>query len=116
MPIHSALVGTDLGACDFAVSTRQLLSFAAALGETAPRVFDDAAADFAGLPQFCVVPEWPWASAAERTSRLGLTQDEARRALHMGQDSTFHRPIHPGMRLRVSGQLVAVRASKAGTI
>jgi acyl dehydratase len=116
MSIRSALVGVDLGACDFEVTTRPLLSFAAALGETAPAVFDDAAADFAAMPQFCVVPEWPWASAAERTGRLGLTPEEARRALHMGQDSTFHRPVRPGMRLRVSGQLVAVRASKAGAI
>jgi len=116
MPILSSQVGADLGACEFEATPRRLLAYAAALGVTDRTALDDTAEDFAGLPQFCVVAEWPWASDPERSRELGLTLDEARRALHMGQDSRFHQPICPGMRLRVSGRLVEVRATRSGTL
>lgn len=116
MPVLSAMVGADLGTCEFEVTARRLLAYAAGLGVTAPQVFDDASERFVGLPQFCVVAEWPWASDPQRMRSLGLTAAEARQALHLGQDSTFLRPIRPGMTLRVGGRLESARATQAGTI
>jgi acyl dehydratase len=54
-------------------------------------------------------------------SMRGATQDvlspeEARRGVHALQDSTFHRPMRPGDRLVCEGQLVSVRAARAGVL
>jgi acyl dehydratase len=116
MPIQSARVGADLGTREFDVTPRNLLAYAAALGATDLQTFDDAAEGFAGLPQFCVVAEWPWASDPAMRGHLGLSVEESRRALHVGQDSVFQRPIRAGTRLRVSGRLVDVRPVRTGAL
>jgi acyl dehydratase len=116
MPVLAYTVGADLGTCEFEVTPRRALAFAAALGVTSGASLDDAAPDFAALPQFCVVAEWPWASDPARMRAIGLDAREASRALHVAQDSHFHRPVRPGSRLRVSGRLAEVRAARSGTL
>lgn len=116
MPLKSSLVGTGLGSVPFDATQRRLLAYAAALGETTPPSFDDTAPAFAALPQFCVCGEWSLVSQPGAMARLGLTAEEARGGLHLGQDSTFHAPIPAGARLRVTGTLVEARAVRKGAL
>lgn len=115
MPVRSAAVGltTEPRICE--VTTRQLLAYAAGIGDTNPRYVDDAAA--AGIlahPVFIVAVEWPLARALRQHPAFELPPQEGRRGVHAGQDSTFHRPIRPGDCLRTSATLVQVRRVKPG--
>jgi len=116
MPILASSVGTELGTCEFEATPRRVLAYAAGLGMTRGASLDDASPEFAALPQFCVVAEWPWVSDPARMRAIGLDAREASRALHVAQDSRFHRPIRPGTRLRVSGRLAEVREARSGTL
>jgi acyl dehydratase len=46
----------------------------------------------------------------------GTTPEEAWSSIHVQQDSSFHRPIHPGSRLRTTGRVVQLRSTRAGAL
>jgi len=115
MPIRSAVVGFTSEPYTCEVSTRMLLAYAAGIGETNPCYFDDASAlGIVAHPAFCVTLEWPVALSMRQHPPCALPRQEAIRAVHAEQDSTFHRPIRPGDRLRTTGTLIQVRTVKPG--
>lgn len=114
MPVRSDALGAELDARLCEVTTRQMLAYAAGIGETGAHTFDDAGPDLMAPRSFCVTLEWPVLSAPRRRRLLGLQPEEALRAVHVEQDSTFHAPIHAGDRLRTSGRITAIRATAAG--
>ena len=92
------------------------LAFAAGVGDLGPRTFDDAAGP--GLmapPAFCARLEWT-VLLRSRSQVLGLSEAERARAVHVEQDSTFHRAIGPGDRLSTRGKVVAIRSTSAGAL
>jgi acyl dehydratase len=90
------------------------LAYAAGIGDVGPKTFDDAAeAGMMAPPSFCSVLEWPVLSQG-RARLSGLSEAERRRAVHVEQDSVFHRPIRPGDRLSTGARIVAGRATRAG--
>jgi acyl dehydratase len=113
MPVNSALVGEVLPALAIAVTPRMALAYAAGIG--AFDALDDARLDFAALPFFCVSLEWQLVIAA-RNRMLGVSPDEAIRAVHVGQSTRFLKPLHPGQSVRVSGRIVEVRRMRAGAL
>jgi acyl dehydratase len=93
-----------------------VLAFAAAVGDTGPRTFDDAGPEpLVAPPAFCVRLEWA-VLLGSRQERLGLDAGESLRAVHVEQDSTFHRPLRPGDALVTRGRIVAVRDTRAGAL
>lgn len=117
------------------ISPRQLLAFAAGVGEVAAVHFDDAddpdrandaaagaaslgdsSGGWVGVPAFCVSLEWPVVRASTSENPLGASAAEVLRGVHASQDSTFHRPISAGDRLRVTGQIASIRATRAGAL
>lgn len=117
MPVAASAIGTVLPSRVTDVTARMTLAYAAAVGETGTRTFDDAGANpVVAPPAFCVVLEWPVVSAPLRREALGISQDEARRSVHVEQDSTFHRVVRPGDRLVTAGRIVAVRQTRAGAL
>ena len=116
MPVPSSAVGKLFGPVTNEVTARMTLAYAAAVGELGPRTFDDAAAvPLMAPPAFCVRLEWA-GILDERARQLSLAPEEARRAVHVLQDSFFHRPIWPGDILATRGRIVAVRATRAGAL
>ncbi len=115
MAISSAAVGNSTQPHIFEVTPRRTIAYAAGLGDTNPCYFDDAAMQgIVAHPIFCVALEWPVALDLRQHSRLGGTPDETIRAVHAAQDSTFHRPIRPGDRLRTTASIIQVRAIRPG--
>jgi len=117
MPVSSSAVGARFGQRSVSVTPRMMLAYAAAIGETGPQTFDDADdGSFVAIPQFCVCLEWPTVSDDRVRVLLGMTTREWQAALHMGQDSFFHRPVRAGQNLLLEGTLMEVRATKAGAL
>ncbi len=117
MPIRASAVGEKLAEREVEISARQLLAFAAAVGESAELHLDDARpGGCVGVPAFCVSLEWPVVRASASDNPFGASAEEILRGVHASQDSTFHRPIRAGDRLRVSGQIASVRATRAGAL
>lgn len=116
MPVHAGAAGTELEARVVDVTVRMLLAYAAGVGEVGARTFDDAREDFVAVPAFCASLEWPVLSSPARLDALGLAGDDVRRSVHAGQDSTFHRPVRPGDRLRTTGRIIALRQTRAGVL
>jgi acyl dehydratase len=117
MAIPETYAGTTLRPSHADITVRRLLAYAAGIGETDARYFDDMRnGGIVGVPAFCVSLEWPVVSNAESGGREGVGLEEARRGVHYIQDSTFHRPIRPNDRLLTCGRIVAVRPSRAGTV
>jgi acyl dehydratase len=92
-----------------------ILAFSAGIGETSVESFDDTASGFAASPMFCASLEWRLVVAA-RNTLLGVAPEEARRAVHTGQDSRFLRPVRAGRAVRMDGEILGVRATRAGAL
>ncbi len=117
MPIRASAVGEKIAESEVEVSARQLLAYAAGIGEVADVHFDDARpGGCLGVPAFCVSLEWPAVRAKASGNLFGASGEEILRGVHASQDSTFHRPIRPGDRLRVGGQVASIRATRAGAL
>lgn len=70
-------------------------------------------------PVFAVVP----VSQAEsgviveaREPAARLTPEEENKVLHVGHDIVIHRPIEPGMNLRMRGTTIGIKAKSSGTL
>jgi acyl dehydratase len=115
MAIRSDAVGITTEPFISDVTARRILAYAAGIGDTNPRYIDDAATmGIVAHPAFCVSLEWPAALAIRQHPQYLVSEEEALRAVHAEQDSTFHRPIRPGDQLRTTAMLVQVRTTKPG--
>ena len=116
MPLDASYVGTAAPDQIIDVSPRRALAFAAGIEYPAPSAYDDADEEtFKCLPFFCVALEWSL-SLATAKGAFGMTRQETMRALHAGQDTTFHQAIRPGARVKVGGRLVSAKATSAGVL
>jgi len=117
MPICSAAAGCAVEPYDVDVDVRKCLAYAAGMGETADVYFDDARpGGIVAPPAYVVSLEWPASRDIRTTPEFGASPEETRRGVHAVQDTQFHRPIRPGERIRVTGQMVAVRRIKPGAL
>ena len=116
MPVRASALGQELTPRTVDVTARMTLAFAAGIGDTGPRTFDDAGAEaLVAPPSFCARLEWA-VLGGDRAARLGLESDESIRGVHVEQDSMFHRPIRPGDRLTTLARIVAIRGTSAGAL
>lgn len=106
MPLRADIAGYGQSITQ-TVTPRWALAYAAALG------FGELEDGIVPGP-FCVCLEWALVGSDERAARCGLSEAERRRNVHVAQDSTFHRPIRPGMRITTTSRIAAVRQSSAG--
>jgi acyl dehydratase len=117
MPIRAAAVGQEIGPYAFEITTRSALAYAAGLGETADVYFDDARPEGIIAPPMMVIPlEWPASRDLRETPAFGATDEERQRVVHAEQDTQIHQPLRPGMRVKSTGRLVAVKRVKPGAL
>jgi acyl dehydratase len=117
MGVRADGVGKSLGESTTEVTARMTMAYAAALGETEPRYLDDVRqGGLVAPPPFCVVLEWPVMSGSRYRTVTGTSAEQAYAAIHVRQDSRFHRLVRPGDRLVTEGRLVHVRATSAGAL
>jgi len=116
VPVQAKALGAELTPVVTEVTPRLALAFAAGIGDLGPRTFDDdGPAPLVAPPSFCARLEWSVLRGG-RAAALRIDEQEARRSVHVGQDSTFHRPLRPGDRLRTEARVVGMRATRAGTL
>jgi acyl dehydratase len=106
MPIRADIIGFEQQVTR-QVSWRWALAYAASLG------FGELDDGLVPGP-FCVCLEWEPVGSDARAERCGLNASERLRNVHVSQDSTFHRPIRPGMRVTTTSRIVYGRQTSAG--
>jgi len=115
MPISAAAAGRDAGSLDAEATVRRLTAYAAGIGAEDECYFDDEH-DLVGHPAFCASLEWPVVSGAGYLAAIGRSEDATRGAVHVLQDSRFHRPIHAGDALRTRARIAQVAQTSAGVL
>ena len=117
MPFNAALVGQTFGPVIWEATARRVLAFRALMEPEDRASLDDAApGGLTASPFNCVSPEWALSLALRGAPGQILTDAEARRGVHTGQDTRFLSPIRTGDRLRVTATLTGARESRAGTV
>jgi acyl dehydratase len=114
MTISTSLCGLSLGQRTTTLQTRAMLAYAAGIGDVSPKVFDDLDADFMASPAYCVALEWPLISDPAVLAQLVADPGERQRAVHLIQDSHFHRPMRVGDRLSTSAVVTGIWGGAAG--
>jgi acyl dehydratase len=113
MELDPALVGAPIAAITREVSARQIMNFAAAVSDMNPRYFDDTrSGGIQAPPLFAVAVTWPLIEKAKEI----VPPEVVATMVHAGEHLIFHRPIRPDMRLRVQGEVAAVRPTSAGVL
>jgi acyl dehydratase len=115
MPLNADIAGRRLPEQVMQVTPRMALAYAAGIGDESDVCYDDARPDFMAHPAFCVTPEWRLVTE-NRTRGMGMTPDETIRGVHAGQNTRFLKPIRPGIAIRLSGEVLDARATKAGAL
>jgi acyl dehydratase len=117
MPLDAGLVGRTLGPIVWEATPRRILAFRAVLDPDRRPPLDDAApGGLFASPFNCVSAEWALSLALRAEASATLTDAEARRGVHTGQDTRFLAPVRAGERLLVSSTLEGARASRAGVV
>lgn len=115
MPLNADIAGRRLPEQVVHVTPRMALAYAAGIGDDSDVCYDDARPDFIAHPAFCVTPEWRLVTE-NRTRGMGMTPDETIRGVHAGQNTRFLKPIRPGIAIRLSGEVLDARATRAGAL
>lgn len=103
-----------MGQREVSLTTRRMLAYAAGIGDLSPCVFDDLDPGFMAHPAFCVALEWPLLSEPGIAAQLLSDPRDAARAVHLTQDSHFHRPLRALERLTTRGAVTGVWRGAAG--
>lgn len=117
MPFLASLVGQEIPSASKSVTARDVLAYAAGIGEVSDRYLDDARdGDFCAVPFYCVSLEWQLIVANRYSPGNGLSPEEISRNVHALQDTVFHRPIRPGDDTLTQGRWIEAREVNAGTL
>jgi len=117
MELSSHLVGSGLKEYRREVSWREIMNYAAAVGDNNPCYFDDERmAGIIAHPMFCVAVTWPVTEKLEEFISPGLFSAEiSATKVHYTEHIEFHRPVKPGDLLTVKGKIAAILPHRAGT-
>ncbi len=117
MPIPAQAQGREAGSATAEASTRRLMAYAAAIEAADECYFDDLReGGIVGHPAFCMSLEWPVVSGPAYLAAIDRSPDAPRGAVHVLQDSHFHRPIRAGELLRTRARIAEVRQTRVGAL
>jgi len=117
MKLTSDFVGSALKEYTCAVSARQIMNYAAAIGDANPLYFNDERPEgIIAPPLFPVAMTWP---IIENIADYIEAQDFPREILftqvHYTEHLSIHRPVTPGGNITIRGTIAAILPHKAGT-
>jgi acyl dehydratase len=116
MQVNSAVVGQKMRVFQTEVTQRQINNYAAAVGDPNPCYLDDARQN--GLiapPTLAAALTWPLLQNIYDYLDLGFPAEIMFRIVHYSEQLVIERPLKPGDRLSIVGQVVAVVPEKSGT-
>ena len=115
LKIRSDLVGTKLKGLEREVSWRDTMNYAAAVADLNPAYLDDTRPDgIVAPPLFAVAVTWPLMQDMQNQLGDAIDPEIFTTMVHASEHLSFHRPIRPGDRLKVSGSIAAIVPSRAG--
>lgn len=117
MKISSNIVGTRLKEYNTTVTWRQTTNYAAAVDDMNPRYFDDTGGNkIMAPPMFAVALTWPILENLNDYLETPYPQEVLHTIVHYMEHIEFFRPVFPGDRLKIQGEVVAVVPHKSGTL
>ena len=117
-PIRADGVGAIVGRREVRITTRMTMAYAAGIGAIDAMYLDDLRPGgvVAPLPYITAL-EWPVLTSTDYLTAIGRDAPSAFDGLlHAFQDTRFARPVRPGMRVLVVGQIVEIIATAAGAL
>ena len=116
MRINLDIVGARLKEYTTRVEWRQTTNYAASVGDMNPRYFDDLReGGIVAPPMYAVAVSWPVQQNIFEYLELPYPPDVFRTMVHYTEYIEFFRPVRPGDRLSVRGEVSAVIPHRAGT-
>jgi len=114
--ISSDIVGLKFKEYRTEISWRQTTNYAAAIGDTNPRYLDDSGPD--GLlapPMFVAALTWPIQQNLQQYVDVPQMQEVFQTVVHYTECLEIFRPLRPGERVVIRGEVLAVIPHEAGT-
>ena len=116
MEVNSSVVGQKMKVFKFEVTQRQINNYAAAVGDPNPCYLDDARqSGLIAPPTLAAALTWPLIQNIYDYLDLGFPAEIMFRIVHYSEQLIIERPLKPGDRLSIEGQVVAVVPEKSGT-
>ncbi|MBX3419922.1 MAG: MaoC family dehydratase N-terminal domain-containing protein [Pirellulaceae bacterium] len=117
MEISSSFVGTQLRPLSIEITSRQAMNYAASVFDDNRVYFDDVhASGIVAHPMIACAITWAISRDFEQFLTSGSFPHHVRRQqVHYSESLTWHRPLRPGDRLEVTGDIVAIVPHRAGT-
>jgi acyl dehydratase len=117
MELDSKFVGRQSAAFETEVTWRQMMNYAAGVGDGNPRYYDDESDDGPlAHPMLAVALTWP---LCEHFADFWQIEDFPyhifQQQVHYNEVITYHRPVRAGDKLKLVGDVVAILPHPAGT-
>ena len=117
MTLTSDFVGATLKEYICTVTPRQIMNYAAAIGDANPAYFNDERPEgIIAPPLFPVAITWPIVeNIADYLQAEGFPQEVLFTQVHYSEHLSIHKPVTPGMQLKIQGVIAAILPHRAGT-
>lgn len=117
MKLTSDFVGASLKEYNCIVNARWTMNYAAAIGDTNPVYFNDERPQgIIAPPLFPVALTWPIVEhITDYLQADGFPQEVLFTQVHYSEHLSIHRPVTPGMHLKIKGVIAAILPHRAGT-
>mgnify|MGYP000847461550 CR=1 FL=1 len=116
MELDSSLTGTLLRPFHATVGRRQMMNYAAAIGDHNVCYFNDESPDdIIAHPMQSVAVTWPVCGNIRQYLEGDFPEEIITRQVHYTEYLEFHRPIRPEDSLIISGRIAAILPHRAGT-
>ena len=117
MKLTSNFVGTTLKEYTCIVNARQIMNYAAAIGDANPVYFNDELSEgIIAPPLFPVALTWPiLENITDYLETRDFPQEVLFTQVHYSEHLSIHRPITPGIHLKIKGTIAAILPHRAGT-
>ena len=116
MQVNSIIVGKKMKIFTTEVTQRQINNYAAAVSDPNPYYLDDTRqSGLIAPPTLAAAVTWPLIQNIYDYLDLGFPAEIMFRIVHYSEQLIIERPLTPGERLSIEGQVVAVLPEKSGT-
>lgn len=117
MELSSRYVGLSIDPFNTEVTWRHAMNYAAGVGDNNPRYFDDERPDgIIAPPMLSVALTWP---ISEKFWKYGAAGDfpfeVLQRQVHYTETLEWTRPMRPGEKIRIHGEVFSIAPHQAGT-
>lgn len=117
LQISSDIVGTRSAPLEIEVTSRMIMNYAAGIGDSNPWHFaDDRPGGIVAPPMMTWALTWQFSVQRQKLwGDSGVPREIGPRGVHYTEEMEWVRPLRPGDKLTLEGEIVQVMAHRAGT-